>query len=637
MFHKAGMAISLLLFFIALTLSFIVNVKASPTTWIIETVDAAADVGIHSSITIDSDGFPHIAYHDSHWENLKYATPSRVGTGWVIQPVDTPGKVGEYPSIALDSDDHIHISYYDLDNRQLKYAKWITGPNWTIDTVVVTEGLSPSSLALDSNGFPHISYAEWVAPQEVILRYARWNGVTWVIETVDSTIDFGGFSSLALDSNDDPHISYCDQSNWQLKYAHWSQGTWIIETIDAAGGSYYHSLYNSLALDSEQRPHISYYQSGFDDFALKYIHWTGTAWSDETIDTTVGQDRGVSLDLDWLDRPHISYCDGEVEQLRYARWFGGAWIIETIDSATAVWDDPALALDSEGKPHISYHDHTNSNLKYASNSNEYFAGVNITPFDSDDDGLNNALEIEVNVDTMDVHGAYSGTVPVELNAFLVDPFGYHADFNTMSWTVTGYALDWREIYLSVPTGYFDGPSMFNVELSLFDEDGFFEDFHHELDLYLYPGSTPPLAPIIESCNWMGEYKDVFYLGETVYLYGNGFSPSTEYNVYVVIDQEIWIDGVPIPERVSGTGLGVSSNTEGHISPIAVWTDPQIVGYYDIIVDVNGNGHYDEGVDALDDADVAEAAGVSVIPELPTILPLFFLLTLLPAILLRKKI
>jgi len=204
-----------------------------------------------------------------------------------------------------------------------------------------------------------------------------------------------------------------------------------------------------------------------------------------------------------------------------------------------------------------------------------------------------------------------------------------------SWTVTGYAVDWRGINLSVPMGYFDGPSMFSVEISLSDEDGFYEDSHHETGLYLYPRSTPSVA-FIESCNVMAERKDVFDLGETVYVYGNGFSPSTEYSVYVVVDQEIWTDGMPIPERVSGTEPGVSSNTEGGISPAAVWHNPQTMGNYDIVVDVNGNDHYDAGVDALDDADVEAAAGVSVIPEFSTILPFFILATFLSVILLKKR-
>jgi hypothetical protein len=49
------------------------NVQASPMTWSIETVDAAANVGQYSSIALDSNGYPHISYYDIYWKDLKYA------------------------------------------------------------------------------------------------------------------------------------------------------------------------------------------------------------------------------------------------------------------------------------------------------------------------------------------------------------------------------------------------------------------------------------------------------------------------------------------------------------------------------------------------------------------------------------
>jgi hypothetical protein len=59
---------------------------------------------------------------------------------------------------------------------------------------------------------------------------------------------------------------------------------------------------------------------------------------------------------------------------------------------------------------------------------------------------------------------------------------------------------------------------------------------------------------------------------------------------------------------------VSSDSEGNIPPTPVWSDPLTPGKYDIVVDVNGNGVYDEGIDALDDNDIEVTAGFFVIPE-----------------------
>jgi len=63
---------------------------------------------------------------------------------------------------------------------------------------------------------------------------------------------------------------------------------------------------------------------------------------------------------------------------------------------------------------------------------------------------------------------------------------------------------------------------------------------------------------------------------------------------------------------------LQSNSEGAIPVTAIWINPQVVGKYDIVVDVNGNGVYDAEVDALDDNDVEVTAGI-VIPEFSSIL------------------
>jgi hypothetical protein len=137
-------------------------------------------------------------------------------------------------------------------------------------------------------------------------------------------------------------------------------------------------------------------------------------------------------------------------------------------------------------------------------------------------------------------------------------------------------------------------------------------------------------PMIESCNSMAGRKDVFELGETVYMHGNGFSPSSGYSLYVVVDQEVLTEGMIIPERVAGTEPGIFSNVEGGIDPTAVWHNPQTVGNYDIIIDVNGNGQYDSELDVLDDNDTEVTAGYIIIPEFPSylILPLLMIITLL---------
>ena len=144
--------------------------------------------------------------------------------------------------------------------------------------------------------------------------------------------------------------------------------------------------------------------------------------------------------------------------------------------------------------------------------------------------------------------------------------------------------------------------------------------------------------VVESCNQAGDQKDLFDLGEAVYVTGGNYSSSTTYNFYIVVDEETWSDGMTIPERVPDTATTISSNIDGDIPPTAVWSNPQTVGKYDIVVDVNGNDQYDAGIDALDDNDIEVTGGFFVIPEFLSfiILPLFMTATLLAAIMLGKK-
>ena len=278
--------------------------------------------------------------------------------------VDTERYIGWDTSIALDSQGFPHISYYDATNKDLKYARK-DASGWHIETVDSEGDVGRhTSIALDSNNNPHISYYDATNGD---LKYARKDSAGyWHIETVDSAGFVGKYtSSIALDSQGFPHISYYDNSNDNLKYAYKSASGWHIETVDSEG---WVGKYTSIALDSRGWPHISYYDATNKDLKYAYKFFNPLRqrfeWHIETVDSEGDVGAFTSIALDSQGFPHISYYDDSNDNLKYAYYDGSGWHIETVDSEGYVGWFTSIALDSRGYPHISYYDFTNGDLKY---------------------------------------------------------------------------------------------------------------------------------------------------------------------------------------------------------------------------------------------------------------------------------
>jgi len=157
--------------------------------------------------------------------------------GWTIETIESEGDVGLSSSIVLDSSDKIHIAYRNSSGRFLKYATNASGA-WVITNVDGAIGfvVEHISLAIDSNGTLHISYSYGpYSSSDKYLRYATNASGDWVISTIESAGARVSYTSIAVDSNNKVHISYHDAADFDLRYATNVSGAWSISTVDSAG------------------------------------------------------------------------------------------------------------------------------------------------------------------------------------------------------------------------------------------------------------------------------------------------------------------------------------------------------------------------------------------------------------------
>jgi hypothetical protein len=328
------------------------------------------EIGITDSSGQDSISIP---------VGLSLFTPSKTA-GWELQTVEPVGTAkpglpfgdpAQTTSLALDPQGEPGISFFRTDatvDRQLRFARMTNG-RWVGENVEKS-GLD-SSLAFDSMGHPHISFLKGSG---AVLRYAERVGTTWSVVTVEAQGAGGstGFrSSLALDAADHPHISYLlkfttgNVFTYDLRYAVFDGLAWTLETVDAAGTTGWDS---SLALTAAGEPRISYHTDLPD--MVRVATKSGDAWALESV---AAGGKPSSLKLDSNGRPRLAFNGLPGSSARFASRDDASWKVETIDSQGFLQGRRpfvSLALDSTDAPHVAYVDYVNQALKYASRASD---------------------------------------------------------------------------------------------------------------------------------------------------------------------------------------------------------------------------------------------------------------------------
>jgi len=306
-------------------------------------------------LQVDSEGNPHVFFSRTPGDILGYAIWN--GVDWD----HLNGTLGTYRSegIALDADDTPRIIYGSTGYGSLDYAIY-TGSGWE-DTVIygTTWPGTDSSIALDSNGLPHLGiHGGGSGGGQGVWHY--WNdGAVW-----NSEHPIGGDQLISphieIDSEDYPHIMthYMYGSSY-LWHIYEDESGWTTNNLEISGNQP-HSEFDSRGI-----LHCAYATGagGASVNHIGYFFYDGDSWSTPVTVDDSSDLRGVSLALDSNDYPHISYRDTASSNLKYAGFDGDEWTILTVIDDVQVIGRTSIGILPDDTPVIAYNDGTNGTVE----------------------------------------------------------------------------------------------------------------------------------------------------------------------------------------------------------------------------------------------------------------------------------
>lgn len=363
--------------------------------FIFETVDGPDSVRGQSSLALDKDGIPHIAYVDVAGQ-VKLA--SRDGGTWTIEKISSAGIVDpsdeDRVCLEIDSRGNPQIAFLDGTNHFLIHGVKLHN-DWTFTNVPTqfrdarsvinfSFKLHPGRLTPELRDSPHFAYKDMSGPN---LGYTRMFGGRLEATTVDDraaenkaaddtgAFDDGLHTSLRFEVlSEELQIAYFDQRNLdggspiqRLLLARIldveaniiSRTTAILSVLD---GDNILGTCCSLASSTMGGIHIAYVDLGNHILKAFVKDFDLPEPRKETVASVVT--RTVPSAADNGGEFVIAYGDDNKLKLASRDKFG-EWNVEVVDPSGGAM--PSLAFDKSGNAHIAYT--VGRALKYARGSN----------------------------------------------------------------------------------------------------------------------------------------------------------------------------------------------------------------------------------------------------------------------------
>ncbi len=246
--------------------------------------------GTEVSVAFDSRGDVHIAYQflyegcDSmnfQYPDLYYVKKMRASlddNGTVEEVVEgnqyggpnIQNRAGDFSALVVDDTDNPVIFYYaELpDTTQgLRFARRTGDGTWVKEWIETGCELGGISAAMNDQGVLGVAYYIKQCTDgrndTHFLKYARQDGMSWTVQTVDDTILCGKYPSLSFDASGLPAIAYYEIESHSgydlrnLRLARFQDGSWSNRSPVASEGDI--GLYNNLWFDDNNAPVITSY------------------------------------------------------------------------------------------------------------------------------------------------------------------------------------------------------------------------------------------------------------------------------------------------------------------------------------------------------------------------------------------